>query len=101
MPSPGRGWTLTPEAFARLLSRRWDDAGSAAREYEALPRRLGLFSVRRGAAGPAALADEAMDRVARRLDEGEPIDQLRAYAAGVGRRMLLEDLKRRARERSS
>lgn len=99
MPShPGRGWTLTSEAFERLLARLGTDPETGGRQYDALRRKLVLFFSMRGAAGAEALADETIDRVARRLDEGEVVDQLRAYCFGVARRVLMENAKQRARE---
>ena len=97
---PGRGWTLTGQAFERLLMRLGSDAEAGGREYEALQRKLVLFFTMRGAAGAEALADETLDRVARRLDEGEAVEQMRAYVFGVARRVLLEEAKQRARELS-
>ena len=38
LPAGGRGRPLTPQAFARLLSRLGDDPEAAGREYDALHR---------------------------------------------------------------
>lgn len=91
-------WRLTQEAFERLLGQLGSDAESAAREYETIRRRLIDLFDWRGVVAPEALADETLDRVARKLDEGERVEHLRAYCYGVARRVVLEWEKRRARE---
>jgi RNA polymerase sigma factor (sigma-70 family) len=89
---------LTAQAFERLLGRLGGDAEAGGREYDALRRKLVLFFAMRGAPAAEDLADETIDRVARRLDEGEAIGQIRAYLFGVARRVLMEEGKRRGRE---
>ncbi len=96
--APNRRWSLTPEAFDRLLGQLGPEPESAAREYEAIRRRLIDFFDWRGVLAPEALADETLDRVARKLDEGEAVENLRAYCYGVAKRVLLEWDKRQARE---
>lgn len=96
--APNRRWSLTREALERLLGQLGSDSESAAREYETIRRRLIDFFDWRGALSPEALADETLDRVARRLDEGETVEHLRAYCYGVAKRVLLEWEKQRARE---
>jgi DNA-directed RNA polymerase specialized sigma24 family protein len=94
-------WVLTGPAFARLLQRLGSEPEAAAREYDAVRHRLVGFFERRGVPSPEALADETIDRVARRLDEGEAIEHLNAYFYGVARRVVLEWRKRWARERAA
>lgn len=91
-------WGLTPESLAQLLARLDPDAEKAAREYEVLRQRLIDFFDWRGAASPDELADETIDRVARKLAEGETIEHLRAFACGVARNVYLECGKARARQ---
>jgi RNA polymerase sigma factor (sigma-70 family) len=43
-------------------------------------------------------ADEAINRIAKRLDEGEQIGDLNSYSYGVARLLILEILKERAKE---
>ena len=92
-------WSLTREAFDRLLQELASEPEAAAREYETLRRRLMAFFDWRGAEAPEALADEAIDRVARRLAQHETIENLRAYLFGVARNVWLEAEKRHARMR--
>jgi len=89
---------LTRQAFERLLQRLGPDREAAAREYETIHRRLVELFDWRGVPSPEVLADETIDRVARRLDEGVTVEHLRAYFYGVGRHVLLEWRKRRAFE---
>ena len=94
-------WSLTRRALERLLRRLDEQPEAAAREYEFLRRRLiTFFSVRR-ADSPEALADETFDRVARRLEQGETIQHVRAYFYGVAQRVALEWDKRQAQARDT
>ena len=92
---------LTPQALKRLLTRLGADAESAAREYETVRRKLTLFFEMRCASSPDALADETIDRVARKLDEGEAVSNVRAYFYGVAKRVFLEWDRREARHRAA
>ena len=94
-------WTLSPPVFEKLLARLAPDREAGAREYEVIRRKLVDFFDRRHAAAPEALADEAIDRAARRLFEGEDVQHVRAYFYGIARRVLLESHKKQARERAS
>jgi len=96
MATPSDPWTLDRAALASLIARL--DAGEA-REYEVIRRKLVAFLDLRGAAHAEAAADETLDRVARKLQEGEPVQNLRAYVFGVARRVLLECERRERRDR--
>ena len=52
----------------------------------------------RGCRDPEAHADETINRIIRKIDEGEEIRDLISYAHGVARRLLLEIFKRQERE---
>src|SRR5438093_3077873 len=96
-----RRWSLTRPAFDRLLQRLSAEPERAAREYDVVRYRLIGFFARRGVGPCEALADETIDRVARRLDEGQIIERLDAYFYGVAMRVMLEWRKRRAQERTA
>lgn len=98
-PQSSARWSLTREAFDRLLQELGSEPEAAAREYETLRKRLIAFFDWRGAEAPEALADEALDRVARKLEQHEAIENLRAYLFGVARNVWREAEKRRARAR--
>jgi DNA-directed RNA polymerase specialized sigma24 family protein len=89
---------LTPHLLDRLLARLDSDRDLAAERYNALRSRLIQYFSWQHVEGPEALADEVMNRVARRLAEVEPILSVPAYALGVARRVMLETADRRARE---
>lgn len=89
---PGRG--LTAAAFASLLSRLDPDAERAGLAYEDLRRALTSFFAWRGAATPEECADETLDRLAARLDEGVQVEDLGRFARGVARLVLLEHWRR-------
>jgi len=97
-PAPDGRWTLSQPALEGLLKRIDSDPEAAAREYELIRRKLVDFFDLRRAPSADALADETIDRVARKLEEGENVDNLRAYFYGVARRVLLESKKRTVRE---
>jgi DNA-directed RNA polymerase specialized sigma24 family protein len=91
-------WSLTGRALACLLERLDPDPHVGGQAYEALRERLADYLDRKGAHRPEVAADETLDRVARRLEEGEPIERVEAYAYGVARLVLLEHLRMDARE---
>jgi DNA-directed RNA polymerase specialized sigma24 family protein len=86
--------SLTPRAFALLLRRLGDDAERSGEGYESLRRTLVRFFDWRGANAPDVCADETLDRLARRLDEDGSIDDVRGYAHGIARLVLLEQWRR-------
>lgn len=90
--------TLDGAAFEALLAALHPDRNEAGRAYERLRRRLIRFFTLHGAAGPDDLADEALDRLARRLHEGESIRQLPGYLAGIAHLLLREEWARLQRD---
>ena len=96
MATPSDPWTLNRSALASLIERLGQ---GDARAYEVIRRKLVSFLDLRGAARPEVAADETLDRVARKLEEGVPIQSLRAYVFGVARLVLLEGERRERRER--
>jgi DNA-directed RNA polymerase specialized sigma24 family protein len=86
--------TLTPRAFALLLQRLGDDPERGGESYESLRRTLVRFFDWRGAHAPDVCADETLDRLARRLDEDASIEDVRGYAHGIARLVLLEQWRR-------
>lgn len=96
-----KAWVLTPEAFARLLAAFDPDESKAAEEYEAARRRLVRLFQWRGVEFAEDCADETLNRVARKLEEGESIQNLSGYIGGVARLVLLEAYKERERERAA
>jgi len=85
--------TLTAESFAKLLACFDVDRDRAGESYEDLRRALIRFFEWRGARFSEDHADEAFNRVARKLGEGVEIRNIRGYCYEVARLIHLEALK--------
>lgn len=81
--------SITADGFARLLATLHADSEQAAQEYERLRRALVKFFDWRGVSPPDECADEALDRLAHKLQETEVRD-VRKYAYGIARLVVLE-----------
>src|SRR5947209_14193773 len=81
---------LTSEAFTKLLARLDPDRGRAGEKYEDLRRTLIKFFEWRGTPFPEEHADETLNRVARKLDEGVEVKNVGGYCYEVARRVCLE-----------
>ena len=97
-PAPRRNWALTQEAFDKLLTSFGEDQDSAAKKYLEIRNNVVRFFEWRGCPFPEDHADETINRVAKRLAEGEAIENPSGYCMGVARMLLLEINKERARE---
>ncbi|HEX8338780.1 MAG TPA: hypothetical protein VF621_18825 [Pyrinomonadaceae bacterium] len=86
---------LTADTFEGLLGRLDADRERAGEKYEDLRRTLVRFFEWRGAPFPEEHADEALNRLARRLAEGVEVRNVRAYCHEVARLVLLEAAKGR------
>jgi len=73
------------------------DREAAGARYEELRETLVRFFRWRGAVMPEELADEALRRVERKVSEGVEVGDVRLFALGVARLLLLEELKDRVR----
>ena len=91
-----KDWVLTPAAFDRLLS--WLDEGvsSEGQKYLEMRRRLVGYFGRKNCSSPDDLADETLNRLARRLEEEGSIDTPTPaqYCYTVARFVLLEFLRK-------
>jgi RNA polymerase sigma factor (sigma-70 family) len=101
VPAPRRKWALTQDAFDRLLAAFGEDRERAGDKYLEVRGNLIRFFEWRGCPFPEDHADEAMNRVARKLAEGEAVLNPSAYCIGVARLLLLEINKERAREQQA
>ncbi len=81
------------EGFDLLLAQFDTDRNLAGQKYESLRRKLIQFFQWWGSQDPDELADEAFDRVARKLAQGEPIRDPGAYLMGVARLIFKEHVK--------
>jgi len=66
---PKKNWTTTASAFQRLLNWLDGATNSEGQKYLEMRRRLVAYFDRKNCATPDDLADETLDRVARRLEE--------------------------------
>lgn len=96
-----RDWQLTRERFALLLSHLSIDPAERGTRYEILRGRLIFFFLRRMLPLPEDLADEVLNRLARRLEEGEAIAGIEGYALGIARHVLQEQRAKSDRERTA
>jgi len=97
--SPQHAWVLTQNAFDNLLVCLDPVRDRAAEKYETLRRKLVKFFQWRGSLAAEDDADEALNRVARRLQEGEQIRDICSYVNGVARLLALESMKHHEQER--
>jgi RNA polymerase sigma factor (sigma-70 family) len=88
-------WELTREALDGLLQALGEDRNAAGRRYEILRRKLIDLFAWRCSEGPEELADETLNRLARRLIQGEPVEKIESYALGIARMLLKETARRR------
>lgn len=88
-------WTLTSQAFHRLIAWLDDGANSDGRMYIEMRRRLVSYFDRKNCSTPDDLADETLNRVARRLEEEGDIetDSPAKYCYTVARFVFLEHLR--------
>jgi DNA-directed RNA polymerase specialized sigma24 family protein len=96
--APRRKWALTQEAFDKLLASLGEDRAGAGNRYLEVRSNLIRFFQWRGCPFPEDHADETINRVAKRIDEGEDIRNAPGYFLGVARMLLLEINRERARE---
>jgi DNA-directed RNA polymerase specialized sigma24 family protein len=99
--APRRKWTLTQEAFDELLAALAPDRESAGEKYLEVRGNLIRFFEWRSCPFPEDHADETINRVAKRVSEGEQIRNPAGYFLGAARMLLLEIHKERAKERQA
>jgi DNA-directed RNA polymerase specialized sigma24 family protein len=100
-PAPRRKWALTQEAFDKLLASFGEDRQSAGEKYLEIRGNLVRFFEWRGCPFPEDHADETINRVAKKLVEGEEIRNPSGYCMGVARMLLLEINKERAKQQQA
>jgi DNA-directed RNA polymerase specialized sigma24 family protein len=91
---------LTSDGFEKLLTALSENRDAAGEHYELMRLKLVKFFELRMCTTPDDLADETIDRVARRLAEGEHIEAPEAmrFVYGVARNVLLEWWKTQRRQ---
>lgn len=98
-PAPSKkDWVLTKEAFDSFLARLDRDRDRAGEKYESVRLKLLKYFQWRGSDSSDAEADETLNRVARRIEEGENVYNLNGYIYGVAKMVYAEGLKLRSRK---
>jgi DNA-directed RNA polymerase specialized sigma24 family protein len=95
-----RDWALTQGAFERLLGWLGQDSEPGGEGYLEVRQRLVLYFDRKNCLSPDELADETLNRVARRLEEEGAIisDAPAHYCYIVARLVFLESWRERQRQ---
>jgi DNA-directed RNA polymerase specialized sigma24 family protein len=87
----GRG--LTAEALGALLAFLDPDRDRAGEKYEEIRLKLTKYFEWENCSFVEELADETINRVARAIDQGREIHDIRAFFFGVSRNIRLESLR--------
>lgn len=83
-------WQLTQTAFDLLLSAFDADRETAGEKYLLLRKNLLRFFAARGFTTAEEAADEVLNRLARKLESGEKLENVNTYALGIARMLALE-----------
>jgi len=101
LPRKKKDWVLTEESLAGLLSLLDEDPARAGEQYEIWRRKLVKLFEWRGSATPEDLADTTLNRLARKVEEGEVIRNFAGYVGSTARLVWLEALKEQERARGA
>jgi DNA-directed RNA polymerase specialized sigma24 family protein len=93
-----RTWSLTQTSFDQFLGVLDSDRDAAGHKYEGMRIRAVKYFEWRACRGADMLADETLDRIARKLEAGEQIKDLLKYTYGVARLVYFESLKQQVVE---
>lgn len=83
-------WQLTQEAFDKLLAALAENREEAGEKYLLLRKNIVRFFETRGFDASAEAADEVFNRLARKIEKGDEIENVNTYALGVARMLVLE-----------
>jgi DNA-directed RNA polymerase specialized sigma24 family protein len=81
---------MTEQGLLKLLASFSEDPDRGAELYVHVQRKLVRYFRLNGCVDEEKLADEVLDRFARRLCEGERVERPISYVLGIARRVLLE-----------
>ena len=90
-------WVLTQAAFDAFLATLDRDRDKAGEKYENIRLKLLKYFQWCGSDVPDIDADETINRVTRRIYEGQEVYNLTGYIYGVAKLVYVESLKRRNR----
>jgi RNA polymerase sigma factor (sigma-70 family) len=83
-------WQLTQDAFDRLLAALSANRDEAGEKYLLLRNNLVNFFEIRNVPRAEDSADEVLNRLARKLESGEALENPKTYALGIARMVALE-----------
>ena len=92
-------WRLTQESFERFLLSLDPDRDRAGLKYELLRSKLISYFDWRNCPFPEDEADEALNRVIKKISAGEEIRDPSTYVFGIARMLLLEIARATEKER--
>ncbi len=93
-------WVLSKSSFDQFLAALDSNPNLAGQKYEALRNRLVKFFEWRACSFAEDLADEAIDRVARKVEAGEKIENYTAYCYQVAKLIYLENLRKESKNQA-
>jgi DNA-directed RNA polymerase specialized sigma24 family protein len=91
-------WSLTEEAFNGFLASLAPDRDIAADRYLEMRKNLVRLFEWRGCPTPEDYADEAVNRCAKKIAEGEQIRDVPTFCIGIARMLLLEMSRDRSKD---
>ena len=97
---PKSEWVLTQAAFDGFLATLDRDRDKAGEKYEHIRLKLLKYFQWCGSDVPDIDADETINRVTRRIYEGQDVYNLSGYIYGVAKLVRAESIKRRNRMRA-
>src|SRR5215475_7126645 len=98
IPVVRQRWALTQEAFDAFLNSLSEDRERAGERYLEIRNNLIKFFEWRGGPSPEEHADEAINRIAKRVSEREDVRNPAGYYLGVARMILFEAKREHVRE---
>lgn len=99
--SPGRKrWQLDRAALDALLQVLAPDREEAGRKYEELRRKLINLFAWEHCESPEDLADEVLNRLARKVTERAVIPHMERFALGIARLVIREEERKRRNRRA-
>jgi DNA-directed RNA polymerase specialized sigma24 family protein len=94
---PSGKWSLTKEAYDKLLACFSPEEDEASRQLLIAYLKLIRFFEWHKCDSPEMCADKTIDRAARRIDEGERIENLMGYLIGIANYVFMEWRKEQPR----
>ena len=92
-------WGLTREGFDKFLACLDPDRDKAGQRYQLIREKLVNYFDWRDCPFPEDHADDALNRVVRKVAAGEEFQDIATYVFGVARMILLEVSRNREKER--